>query len=119
MSAVLAAAFDPDPIFRWCIPGREQRARHLTEIFAAVVEGLAAHDETYVAAGQEGVALWVPLGAAPLSDAAAQLLGERVGQLPAADADRFAALSAAMAEHHPHDPHWYLWFVAVHPSAQG
>jgi ribosomal protein S18 acetylase RimI-like enzyme len=118
-STVLADAFDPDPIFRWCIPEARQRARHLPEIFAAVVAGLAAHDETYVAAGQQGVALWVPPGAAPLAEAAEQVLGERVGQLPAADADRFAAISAAMAEHHPHDPHWYLWFVAVHPSAQG
>ena len=119
MGAALAAAFEPDPIFRWCIPDAAVRGKRLPRIFAAIVECLAPHGETYVDAGRTGVALWVPPGATPLSDAAEQRLGQQLGRLPEADAARFGAISAEMAEQHPHDPHRYLWFVAVHPSGQG
>jgi ribosomal protein S18 acetylase RimI-like enzyme len=33
--------------------------------------------------------------------------------------DRFAALDALFAAHHPHPPHWHLAFLAVHPDRQG
>lgn len=32
---------------------------------------------------------------------------------------RFARVDHEMRKRHPHDPHWYLWFLGVEPERQG
>ena len=32
---------------------------------------------------------------------------------------RFARVDQQMRKRHPHDPHWYLWFLGVEPEQQG
>jgi ribosomal protein S18 acetylase RimI-like enzyme len=43
---------------------------------------------------------------------------ERLRELAGDYIDRFVALDLLFAKHHPHDPHWHLAFLAVHPDHQ-
>jgi ribosomal protein S18 acetylase RimI-like enzyme len=43
---------------------------------------------------------------------------ERLAKLAGKYLDRFQALDELFAEHHPHDEHWHLAFLAVHPEEQ-
>ena len=43
---------------------------------------------------------------------------ERLRDLAGEYIDRFNALDELFDKHHPHDPHWHLAFLAVHPDQQ-
>jgi ribosomal protein S18 acetylase RimI-like enzyme len=43
---------------------------------------------------------------------------ERLAALAGKYLDRFQALDELFAKHHPHDEHWHLAFLAVHPDEQ-
>jgi ribosomal protein S18 acetylase RimI-like enzyme len=43
---------------------------------------------------------------------------ERLRSLAGEYLDRFQALDLLFEKHHPHDPHWHLAFLAVHPDHQ-
>ena len=43
---------------------------------------------------------------------------ERLRALAGEYLDRFVALDELFEKHHPHDPHWHLAFLAVHPDHQ-
>lgn len=43
---------------------------------------------------------------------------ERLAKLAGKYLDRFQALDELFAAHHPHDEHWHLAFLAVHPEHQ-
>lgn len=43
---------------------------------------------------------------------------ERLAKLAGKYLDRFQALDELFAKHHPHDEHWHLAFLAVHPEEQ-
>ena len=43
---------------------------------------------------------------------------ERLREITGEYADRFIALDELFDKHHPHDPHWHLAFLGVHPDHQ-
>ncbi|MGK5681797.1 GNAT family N-acetyltransferase [Actinoplanes sp. URMC 104] len=43
---------------------------------------------------------------------------ERLRELTGDYLDRFVALDVLFEKNHPHDPHWHLAFLAVHPEHQ-
>ncbi|GIE94946.1 GNAT family N-acetyltransferase [Paractinoplanes rishiriensis] len=43
---------------------------------------------------------------------------ERLRDLAGEFIDRFQALDELFDKHHPHEPHWHLAFLAVHPDQQ-
>jgi len=113
-AGVLAAAFQDDPVFAWCIPDATRRAAVLPTFFRIVANAIAVHDDIHVAGGIDGAAMWLPPGAGPIDDLEApfaELLGD--------DAERTFELVGLLEDHHPHAPHHYLWFLGVAPSAQG
>ncbi|GAA2895291.1 GNAT family N-acetyltransferase [Pseudonocardia halophobica] len=120
VAATLAAAFRDDPVFAWIHPDPVERADRTQFFFDLAVEVLAQHDDTW-AAGPDvaGAALWVPHGSAPMSDEEGEAFGGALAERAGADAERLLALMTVMEEHHPHEPHEYLWFVGVRPGRQG
>ena len=132
LAAVMAAAFDQDPISRWLFPDAGSRQALQRRLFAHVLDAVFPVGEVYTLewgtgdAGT-GVTMWLPVdpeedadggGAGPgdaepaVDDALRGVLGEH--------ADRFAVLSALMGDAHPaHEPHLYLPFVGVAPGHQG
>ena len=120
VSAVLTAAFDDDPVFRWLAPDDETRPAVDRAFFDLVVEILAAHEDSWTTEGEvAGAALWVPYGREAMSEERGELFGAQMAELYAPYADRVEQLSAAMAAVHPAEPHEYLWFLGVAPDRQG
>ena len=122
-AADLAAAFVDDPIFDWFMrtgPGRDSaRLRFFTVILNEVAFPDGAVERP---ASGGGAAVWMPsehLGPQPFQ--------REIRALPmllnAAGLSRFGRLlklRAAMDDKHPMTrPHDYLWFLGVHPDAQG
>ena len=120
ISSALAAAFYEDPVFRWIHPDDTRRAFVVREFFALLVDILAQHDDAWTTAdGVVGAALWVPYGKEPMSAEQGEMFGARLAELAGPDAGRMQDVIALLDEHHPHDPHEYLWFLGVVPAAQG
>ncbi len=117
----LCRAFVDDRIYRWMVPDDAQRRRSAAIFYARFVDACWPHGQVYAAGAGAGAALWVPPGV--------PLVGEDEGEafvrdlLDSAGDDACAARMANMFdlldEHHPSDPHWYLAFMGVDPSAQG
>lgn len=118
--AILADAFFDDPLSVWIAPDPVTRRRFHRNIFRAAFDDSldAGTLQVAVADGSlAGVAVWYPPGRAAnpgdpgLSRAREALSGD--------DLERLAALREGMAEHHPAEPHYYLWLVGVSRSHQG
>ena len=121
-AGVLAAAFQDDPVFSWCVPDATRRAAVLPTFFRLVANAIAVHDDIHVAAvtsrpvsgAIDGAAMWLPPGATPVDDLEApfaELFGD--------DAGRTFEIVGLLEEHHPQTLHDYLWFLGVDPAAQG
>lgn len=120
VGSALNAAFVDDPVFAWLLPDRATRGVGVRAFFDIVVDILAAHDDTWTtSAGVTGAALWVPYGCAPMSDERGERFVDECAAICDPNADRILELTAAMDERHPYEPHEYLWFLGVVPSAQG
>lgn len=117
---MLAAAFFDDPVFRWMLPDDDHRATANRRFFRLTVDVLTGHDDAWTTAdGTTGAALWVPHGREVMSDELAERFATESAELSGPYADRMAALFEVLDEHHPHEPHEYLFFIGVRPGAQG
>lgn len=115
---VLARAFHDDPVFEWIVPDEQRRAARLPAVFAAFADAYIPHDESYVAGGGVGAALWLPSGT-ELGEEQFEVLGEQIGAALEEDAERAFEASALLDEHHPDEPCCYLQFMGVVPEQQG
>ncbi len=120
IAAVLAAAFHADPVFEWVLPDPARRAAVLPRFFALTVDALAHHDDTWTTGRPVlGAALWVPSGQPAVPEDEAAGFGAALVEVAGRDGERMLEVVALLDEHHPADPHEYLWFLGVTPQAQG
>jgi ribosomal protein S18 acetylase RimI-like enzyme len=121
--AMLARAFDDDPVMTWVFPDDVMRRRRLPGFFAATLRGSSQrHDGTEVAVrgGQVlGAAIWLPPGTwrPPLWRQLVALPG-LVFRLRS----RLSVASVtygALVRLHPERPHWYLSGIGTDPPVQG
>ena len=120
VASALAIAFTDDPVFRWMLPDDDVRPVATRTFFDIVIDILAPHDDAWTtAAGVSGAALWVPAGQAPMSDQRAEQFADELADLCAPHGDRVLELISLMDGHHPVQPHEYLWFLGVVPTARG
>ncbi len=119
----LAAAFVDDPIFNWFMREGAGRDAARRRFFRVILKEAAFPDgQIERPASGGGAAVWLPsenLGPQPFQ--------REVRALPmllnATGLSRFGRLlklREAMDDKHPMErPHDYLWFLGVHPDAQG
>jgi ribosomal protein S18 acetylase RimI-like enzyme len=119
----LAAAFAPDPLFDWFMRTDARRASARGRFFRVILREAAYQDGVIERPAPGGAAaVWIPserLGPQPIRReirALPMLLNAAgLGRF-----DRLLKLREAMDRRHPMDrPHDYLWFLGVHPDAQG
>jgi GNAT superfamily N-acetyltransferase len=123
MAALLARAFNTDPVMTYIYPDAAARATRLPRLFSAMIRhSYFPHGTIDVAADGDvlhGVAIWTPPG---------DWLPPKRRQLAAfpsfayAFGSRFLAgqrAMAAAAKAHPSEPHWYLAVLGVDPGRQG
>jgi GNAT superfamily N-acetyltransferase len=120
VSLALAQAFHADPLFSWLVPDDSIRAEANRRAFELFIEEIAPHDDVWTTQdGITGAALWVPSGQPPVAEERAEGFITQMLSITGADPDRLGATFALLDEHHPTEPHEYLWFVGVVPQAQG
>ena len=120
LSAVLASAFNADPVMRWLFPDDAARRVRLRRFFANSITRVNRGRRLIFAAGAtEGAALWDPPGSwrlgfwdqLRLAPAMLSTFGARI----------FLVLKmiAEMEHRHLAEPHYYLFAVGTDPAAQG
>jgi ribosomal protein S18 acetylase RimI-like enzyme len=71
------------------------------------------HGTAYITEGVRAAALWLPPGVEPDEAAMGAVMEETLRPEIAEDV---GAIMKGMAEHHPHEPHWYLPLIAADPN---
>ncbi len=119
LAALLARAFDDDPVSRYLIPDQQRRPRGLRRFFAIELRHTyLPRGEAYTTPDHAGASLWTPPGTVkpgwrdllhllPMVPIVAERLGITLAFLGQIDA------------HRPKGPHWYLGVVGTEPALQG
>ncbi|HEY1586492.1 MAG TPA: GNAT family N-acetyltransferase [Polyangia bacterium] len=123
VSAVLARAFEVDPLWRWAL-GRdavdERRAR-LARFFAAIAHVVHARDEpTFIAGDVAGAAVWMRPGKWRFSLVdEARMAPAVLASFGATGTVRLLKLLGAVERAHLREPHYYLFAIGADPAHQG
>jgi GNAT superfamily N-acetyltransferase len=119
LARTLARAFEDDPAARWFYP--DDTFRRMGRMFEELVlPETLPYGETYRTEDRSGAAIWLP----PPGQAETGLV-EQLRAIPA-----IASISGRLTiralrgfafqeSKHPHEPHYYGWFMGVHPGRQG
>jgi ribosomal protein S18 acetylase RimI-like enzyme len=122
LAAMMARAFDDDPLMMWIFPDEVMRRRRLPLLFAAVLRHYypASGATELVADGEQilGGAIWAPPGQWPLP--VWRQLAAVPGMLRALGSRLQVAgeTSSAISRRHPDGPHWYLSGIGTEPALQ-
>lgn len=114
----LAAGFADDPVLTWVFqePGRAAKLASFFDFLAC--EALVPLGATWLLPGS--CAAWTPPDPPPWPTERADRFGAVLREVCAADdLARLGTLDAAMQEHHPSEPQWYLGVIATVPGSQG
>ena len=115
LTDVLMLAFSTDPIGRYGFPGASQYLAGMRFTFDVFGRQAIDHQSAFVVDDFAGAAIWFPPGVSPNSEP----LMELGSHLDPARAETFMQTLAAMSEHHPEEPHWYLNFIGTDVTKQG
>ncbi len=124
-AAVLAEAFEADPMLVAIVPEQDRRRERLTHLFhATLAAGPFATGTIDVAHDEEGSLLGVAAWEGP--DGQRGALGRLVGQTPLfvralgwRGIPRAFSVFARLERQRPRSPHWYLTEVGVAERARG
>jgi ribosomal protein S18 acetylase RimI-like enzyme len=123
LAQLFTAAFFNDPVLDWISRSGPKRAAGLEAFFSRLLcKRAIPADEVWMSDDSAACAIWLPPGIAawPVGVVARlRLLPVFVRLCGFARLARGAAISGAMEKAHPHERHFYLYFVAVDPSLQG
>jgi len=118
LAAMLARAFEDDPLTRWLHPSARGRPRQSRRTFAVRLRQLAPQGEVWTTPERTGAALWA-LPGRWRDDLAASL--RVLPLLPALlpRLGRIARVTAEIEAAHPRVPHFYLSVLGTDPSVRG
>lgn len=121
LTAVLARAFDDDPLLNWMAAQDRRRARRVYDAMDLGLTGLSMrHGEVYTTDGLVGGALWAPPGKWKMGLLQQLLLTPKMvrtttwKRLPTV----LGGINA-VEKKHPAAPHFYLFVLGVDPGQQG
>jgi ribosomal protein S18 acetylase RimI-like enzyme len=123
-SAVLARAFDDDPVFRYLYPAPRRRRWSTGSFLQAIVRDGLPFGEVWAAVDDGavvGIAGWLPEGAYPPSRrrAVRQLVAAWQALLTPHTFRSGLRYLTETEKLHPKEPHWYLAVIGIEPARQG
>ena len=124
VSAVLARAFQEDPMKRYLIPDHEKRVRDLPRFIEGIVRYCSIYGEVHTTSNRDGAACWLSPGNTKTTFPRLVRSGMVLApaQLGLAGFRRLSVLSSYMddlQERFMPEPHWYLWLLGVEPTRKG
>jgi GNAT superfamily N-acetyltransferase len=122
LARIAAEGFFHDPVLSWVLPDDANRLGQLIHLFGGMVDDMLPDRGRVHLVDAASAAFWREPGFDQTRTASDRLEDAPADAPPPPYADdelaRMAALSAAMHEAHPHEPHWYLNVVSTLPSHQ-
>jgi ribosomal protein S18 acetylase RimI-like enzyme len=123
VSAVLARAFQDDPMWRWAL-GRDavdERRTRLGRFFDAIARILhARHELTFTAGDFAGAAVWMPPEKWRFSLVdEARMAPAVLASFGAGGTVRLLQLLVGVERAHLREPHYYLFAIGADPEQQG
>lgn len=123
LARLLAAAFARDPVMDWVVRRGARRAASLERFFYWLITVRAIpFGEVWLSETGGTAAVWLPPGVPATAGGFAEQMLLLPIFLRLCGIPRFLrgqAMAIAMEKHHPHEPHYYLAFIAVAPRLQG
>ena len=119
MGELIAVSFNDLGANIYLVPPLVDRVPVLADFFTLLTEVAAEHGRVDVIDGTDGLAataVWFDY-TRPVPEP--DEFDKRLAALAGPYRSRFDAVGELLAAHHPHEPHWHLAFLAVHPSRQG
>lgn len=115
MAALLADAFDQDPVFTFLFPpGSSRRHKRMTRLFGIDVVRSQRLGGAWISDDGAAAAVWYPPGQWEPSD---REMLRQLPQLFAAFGRRLPVasrvLNALQEQHRRLDPHWYLYYIGT------
>jgi len=123
LSRLFSAAFYADPVFNWIARPGPRRAEALEQFFFWLLQVRAIpFGEVWMSETADVCAVWLPPNAPAspggfMEQMRLMPLFLRLCGLPRIM--RGSAMGDAMEKNHPHEPHFYLAFIASAPRLQG
>ena len=111
--STIVLGFAADPMARWVWPDSSQYLRIMPQFVKAFGGRAFENGTAYITEGARAAALWLPPGVEPDEAAMGAVITEALRPEIAED---IGPILQGMAEHHPHEPHWYLPLIAADPS---
>ena len=105
-------AFADDPVMRWFFPDDADYEALQPHLLGYMARRWLATDTLWCTDDSVAMAGWVPPGR-PEVEAERPVLDHPEWRLA-----RFASIGAALGQHTPPEPHWYLNMLATHPDWQ-
>ncbi|MFI9332050.1 hypothetical protein ACIGZJ_31465 [Kitasatospora sp. NPDC052868] len=119
LAALLAAAFQEDPLTLWAFPDEEHRRRILPAFFRVFLDQALAWEGVLTTDALDTVLLFLPPGAWEQGEADGEAFAARLAEAvqDRAAVRRLEAITRLQAERHPrHRPHYYVSFAAAAPG---
>jgi len=113
--ACIVAAFIADPLARFVWPAPHDYLRAMPLLAREYAIGSFEYGSAFVSPDFGGAALWMPPGVSPSMEALDRLFRETVKP---ERVDDVRVAFEQMEEWRPKEPHWYLPFIGVDPTAQ-
>jgi GNAT superfamily N-acetyltransferase len=111
--STIVLGFAADPMTRWVWPDSSEYLRMMPRFVKAFGGRAFEYGTAYITEGVRAAALWLPPGVEPDEATMGAVLE---GALRPEIAEDLGVILKGMAEHHPHEPHWYLPLVAADPN---
>jgi ribosomal protein S18 acetylase RimI-like enzyme len=109
----IVLGFAADPMARWVWPDSSEYLRIMPQFVNAFGGRAFDHGTAYIIEGARAAALWLPPGVEPDEATMGAIMARALRPEIAED---IRLILQGMAEHHPHEPHWYLPLIAADPS---
>ena len=120
LGELIALAFHDLAPSRWLIQDSLERAAVLPGYFAMLVtDAFELRGRVLTTADRRAVAVWIDASLVPPHGQIERGYKARLVDLVGGFYPRFRAFEQILTDAHPHAPHWYLAFLAVHPDDQG
>jgi ribosomal protein S18 acetylase RimI-like enzyme len=111
--STIVLGFAADPMTRFAWPDPSEYLRTMPRMVNAFGGRAFEHGTAYITEGARAAALWLPPGVEPDEAEMNAIMEESLRPEIAGD---IGAIMKGMAEHHPHEPHWYLPLIAADPK---